>query len=384
MAGTQIQRRRGTTTEHSTFTGALGEVTIDTTKKTAVVHDGATAGGLALAREDLSNVSPLSTAKHADNSITPAKLVNSGAELGMRNRIINGSMAVSQRGTVFSAVADSTYTLDRWTLTYNGSGGTRNISQLPFAMGSVEADYLTNYLEFQQSVAGSGGTYNTLNTRIEDARTLSGKTVTLSFYARFFGSSNTLPQIVLRQNFGSGGSTFVDTVITTSVAIGTGFARYTVTATLPSVTGKTLGSSSFLELICFLPINQTFTFHISGIQLEQGSAATPFEFRSYGTELALCQRYYQGSQQYYGLKVASGYARVSFPIPVMRAAPTVTYADNGGTANRISTFTGADVRTDGRTPVAVTGSNTGAFFVLPNNTDSDIAFTTIASLSAEL
>lgn len=49
MAGTQIQRRRGTTAEHSTFTGALGELTVDTDKKTVVVHDGRTAGGSPLA-----------------------------------------------------------------------------------------------------------------------------------------------------------------------------------------------------------------------------------------------------------------------------------------------------------------------------------------------
>ena len=48
---TQIKRRRGTTTEHSTFTGAEGELTIDTTKDTVVVHDGSTAGGHPLAKE---------------------------------------------------------------------------------------------------------------------------------------------------------------------------------------------------------------------------------------------------------------------------------------------------------------------------------------------
>jgi hypothetical protein len=48
---TQIQFRRGTTAEHSTFTGAVGEVTVDTTKDTAVVHDGTTAGGIPLAKE---------------------------------------------------------------------------------------------------------------------------------------------------------------------------------------------------------------------------------------------------------------------------------------------------------------------------------------------
>lgn len=46
---TQIQRRRGTTAQHSTFTGALGELTVDTDKKTVVVHDGITAGGFPLA-----------------------------------------------------------------------------------------------------------------------------------------------------------------------------------------------------------------------------------------------------------------------------------------------------------------------------------------------
>ena len=48
---TQIQRRRGTTGEHSTFTGAAGEITIDSTKNTVVVHDGSTAGGFPLAKE---------------------------------------------------------------------------------------------------------------------------------------------------------------------------------------------------------------------------------------------------------------------------------------------------------------------------------------------
>lgn len=49
---TALQLRRGTTTQHSTFTGAVGEVTVDTTKKTAVVHDGTTAGGKPLLKEE--------------------------------------------------------------------------------------------------------------------------------------------------------------------------------------------------------------------------------------------------------------------------------------------------------------------------------------------
>jgi hypothetical protein len=52
---TQIRLRRGTTAQHAAFTGALAEVTVDTDKKTAVVHDGGTAGGIPLAREDGKN-----------------------------------------------------------------------------------------------------------------------------------------------------------------------------------------------------------------------------------------------------------------------------------------------------------------------------------------
>jgi len=48
----QVKLRRGTTSEHASFTGALGEVTVDTTKDVAVVHDGVIAGGVPLARED--------------------------------------------------------------------------------------------------------------------------------------------------------------------------------------------------------------------------------------------------------------------------------------------------------------------------------------------
>jgi len=52
---TQIQHRRGSTAQHATFTGAIGEITVDTSKKVAVVHDGSTAGGVPLARDDQKN-----------------------------------------------------------------------------------------------------------------------------------------------------------------------------------------------------------------------------------------------------------------------------------------------------------------------------------------
>ena len=70
-----LKLRRGTTTQHGSFTGAEGEVTVDTDKETLVVHDGSTAGGHPVAAEDMANVSSASIAgRLATDSIAPAKI----------------------------------------------------------------------------------------------------------------------------------------------------------------------------------------------------------------------------------------------------------------------------------------------------------------------
>ena len=70
-----LKLRRGSTSGHNSFTGAEGEVTIDITKDTAVVHDGSTAGGRPLAREDLNNVSSASiVSRLADDAIATSKI----------------------------------------------------------------------------------------------------------------------------------------------------------------------------------------------------------------------------------------------------------------------------------------------------------------------
>ena len=80
----QLKLRRGTTTQHGSFTGAEGEVTIDTTKDTAVVHDGSQAGGRPLLREDLNNLATggIATAKIADDAVTADKLANTAVTAG--------------------------------------------------------------------------------------------------------------------------------------------------------------------------------------------------------------------------------------------------------------------------------------------------------------
>ena len=78
-----LKLRRGSTTQHASFTGAEGEVTIDTTKDTAVVHDGSQAGGRPLAREDMNNVSSASIAgRLGTGAIQGTQLENSGVTAG--------------------------------------------------------------------------------------------------------------------------------------------------------------------------------------------------------------------------------------------------------------------------------------------------------------
>jgi hypothetical protein len=78
------------------------------------------------------------------------------------------------------------------------------------------------------------------------------------------------------------------------------------------------------------------TFYITGVQLEKGSTATSFDYRPYGTELALCQRYYYNNSNFafsaYGTTASSPEMFVSHPV-FMRAAPTVTYTSAGTTNN---------------------------------------------------
>lgn len=99
MAGTQVQRRRGTTTQHSTFTGAEGELTVDTTKDTVVVHDGSTAGGFPLLRQDLNNLADgaITAAKLASNAVETAKIANDAVTYAKVQNVSAASRALGRK-----------------------------------------------------------------------------------------------------------------------------------------------------------------------------------------------------------------------------------------------------------------------------------------------
>lgn len=209
------------------------------------------------------------------------------------NLIINGGFDVWQRGTTFAAAG---YNADRWTAVFNGSGATRSISQQTFTPGQTDVPNEPNYfLRYNQSVAGSSGTYNTLLQRAEDVRRMAGRKVTLSFYAK--ASAPVAMGTSVTQGFGSGGS--ADVVFgSASHSIGTAWAKFTKTISVPSITGKTVGANNYTSFNFDLPLNATFTIDIANVQVNYGEAAIPLITRHYANELMQCKRYYQILQSF--------------------------------------------------------------------------------------
>ena len=146
----------------------------------------------------------------------------------------------------------------------------------------------------------------------------------------------------MTQGFGSGGSSDVDIAqqVTPYLQNDSTFRYYSLTFTVPSISGKTIGAGSFFQISFGQGTNNSasaWTLDISNIQVEVGSVATPFEHRSFGEELARCQRYCcaavaDGSIDNYaplanGRYYNSTYAQfyISFPT-TMRYPPTLDSA----------------------------------------------------------
>jgi hypothetical protein len=255
-----------------------------------------------------------------------------------KNKIINGNFGIWQRGTSFSNPANGSFQADRWSVVWDGTGATRTISRQTFPTGNVIPGYEFNYFyRFAQSVAGSGASYNLFQNRIEDVTTYAGQTVTISFWAKAAANTN-LVDLNLEQDFGTGGSpsaTVSNSISPGTITVTTSWQRFSYTTTVPSISGKTIGTTTpgYLGFRVWVPINATFTLDFVGFQIEPGSVATAFQTASGSIqgELALCQRYYfrttdDSTADSMGLfGVATGttavLASVTFPVS-MRVQPS--------------------------------------------------------------
>jgi hypothetical protein len=217
-----------------------------------------------------------------------------------KNWLINGDFGIWQRGVSFSVggVNGITYSADRWRVN-TVTGGAVTVTRQVFALGQAEVPGEPSY--FAQVTTSGGGDLN-FRQRIEGVRTLAGKQVTVSFYAK--AGASTSIDVYLGQFFGTGGSPSAPVNLIQTVNLSTAWQKFVLTYNVPSIAGKTRGSNGddYLDLL-FLKLATNFTFNVAMVQLEEGKVATPFESRPLASELLLCQRYYEKS---YNLDVVPG------------------------------------------------------------------------------
>ena len=216
-----------------------------------------------------------------------AALIGSQTALSNRNLVINGNMEVAQRGT--SHTTNGYGSLDRYPLALSGS--TATMSQESFTVGQTDVPGSEKYLKCDVTTGdNNAGVYH----YIEAASVFPaiGGKVTLSYYAKGTSPTDGLQVRVAWYDGSSGANATAETVTLTS-----SWVKYTHTFTTPDITGLSLtNASARLEISWLQKSTDTGTaaweLNLAQVQLEVGEQATPFEHRSFGDELARCQRYF--------------------------------------------------------------------------------------------
>jgi hypothetical protein len=267
--------------------------------------------------------------------------LNGGPLAGLRNRIINGNFALGQRATTFASGAnnDDAYTLDRWYILSDGNDAIdvkQETSVVPanqkyaIALDVETANKkfgIAQIIESDNCVGLTGGTVTlsfkakvSATTKLDNVKAAvvawsgTADTVTSDIISAW-GAEGTNPTLIAN-------ATYENTPANLSVT--TSYATYSLTASIDT--------ASTTNIIVFIWSDVTDTtvgdfLYVTGVQLEPGPVATPFEQRPIGTELALCQRYYQHNMRVnLGGITSSGiglYGAAQLPV-VMRANPTAS------------------------------------------------------------
>jgi hypothetical protein len=265
------------------------------------------------------------TANLIDASGITTSGLNGGPLAGFRNRIINGNFDIAQRGTSFAAIANAAYSLDRWTWGQAGAMVCTVTQSTDVPNNTFQSSYKVDVTTVDSSIAA--GDYAFISQKIEgyNVRDLIGTTFTVSFWVK---SPKTGVHCVSFSNSGQNRSYIKEytiavvntweykTVTVTGGLITAGTWNWTngegLEVGFSLATGSTYQTTSdawqtgdFLGTANQVNVmdNTANDFFLTGVQLEPGTVATPFERRSYGQELTLCQRYFEKS---YGQSQALG------------------------------------------------------------------------------
>jgi hypothetical protein len=269
---------------------------------------------------------------------------------GRRNLIINGGFDVWQRGTTGSVVGGPAYvSADRWKI-YVNTSTTITLSRQTFTSGQTEVPgNPTYYGRFSWLGTGSAQFFG-IEELVEGVHHGAGDYLTISFYARTGNGENM--SLGVNRNFGSGGSTG-DTVGNYTLELETYWKKFVITIPVPSLSGKTIGSGNYMSITWYRSGTVSTYLDLSNVQVEYGKTATPFEHRSYGEELALCQRYFW--KTFDGTTYTSGFLvnaltgnATRIPMPMtqvqMRATPSITVFSSAGTSGQLTEFSSVTTR----------------------------------------
>ena len=307
--------------------------------------------------------------------------------LSHRNLVINGAMQVSQRGTSFTTASGyGDYTLDRFTSAHtqtgkftiaqveDGPAGFKNslkvTSSSAYTVGASEDFLIRHKIEGTNCIPLEQGTSN-------------AKSVTLSFYVKSsltgtfavsfqnsandrhyiatytISSANTWERKTISLTLDTSGTWLTTTGIGLIIAFSLGVGSNLDGTAGAWAAGNKLSTSGSVDLVS----TNGATWFLTGVQLELGDNATPFEHRSYGEELARCQRYHcRGRGSSNDIEDAS-VPSVNFPV-AMRTGPSCTISDYSGNSGKMSRYAGT------QTTVSSASATTDAIFLIQHNSES--------------
>jgi hypothetical protein len=331
-------------------TAVVTTLTANTSVSTDLVNEKTSGSGVTV-----DGVLIKDNAVSASSGFTQSNTFSSASTMGFKNRIINGAMMIDQRNagaSVTGSGSSTQYSLDRWNI------GNTVASKFTAQQSTTVPAGFKNSLLFTSSSAYSVGSTDFFMIRqliegfnVADLNwgSANAQTITISFWTRCsltgtFGgaltnaaynrsypftytisAANTWEQKTVTIVGDTSGTWATDNTagIQLIFSMGTG-------STNSGTAGSWSGSNYYSATGATSVVGTNgATFYITGVQLEKGSTATSFDYRPYGTELALCQRYFQTYTQPPLRGAVSGVGtqalRMGMILPViMRANPTTT------------------------------------------------------------
>lgn len=361
----------------------------------------------------------------ADDSITVDQIADNAVH-GRRNLIINGAMNVAQRGTSETGVGSTGYkeAPDRFKIAYEGTSSQFTVSKDTGAPDGFESSYKIQCTTADTSLAASSQVALLQYIEAQDLQQLkyglsSAEKVTLSFYVK----SNTTGTYAVNL-YSQDGSRIIGTTYSISSADTWEYKTLTFDGDTSGTINDDTGRG--LEVKWFISAGSTYTatdntswgayadgkiayghavdladstsdnWAITGVQLEIGDKATPFEYRSFADELLACQRYYReyggnssNERVSVGFNHQTNQCRLALPLsPNMRTAPSEnTSADSHWTIESGGQYAVDSIGLDQASPeVASLNCNIGTTSLLHKGAGQLMGNTSSArlKLSAEL